>query len=1175
MEGLVGLSVACNIVQVVDFGLKVVSKVRQIYQNGATVEEQDFQANARELASWTDRLKASINEAGLLTNSLPDDKALYELSTKCHSTALELLSELQKAARGPGSGFTSSIYHTLKLLRRSRRIREIHQRLLSYKNLLDLGILVQLFQRSKRIALENGDRFLSLDASLQKFIAGIAQGFSKTDDLVKHEARYIHDSITAEGNSVRDHVTIVGASIIKEFRDIQLDRGVREQHEALLRSLVFPEINLRQEQIADAYRNTYEWIFSESERGVLQDKSATDPHPWHSFVGWLEAADANIYWIYGRAGAGKSTLMSFIYSDDRTKRHLSRGTNQSGNPYILVSFFFWKSGNVMQKTTRGLLQSLLYQILSEDQAALARAVPQSSTSHISPPYLAWSSPRLQRLLSSTLKSLSRPICILLDGIDELDEDEEELLDIIEFLREDKNLKLCIASRPLRSFENRFGGCPRLRLQDLTRNDLRLFVTETLSKSRSFNRMKESHPKDMSDMVESILWLAQGGFLWTKLVVKDLIKGMDNKDSLEVLAERIQSTPTGVDDIYERMWSRLRTDLKYYEEEAMLYFRLILRSEVSLLEFTILTDQDVQRKILDQGSSEENIDFIVTRCEDKRVHALVRGAGLLEVGETTFDRAIGRQSVALKSNSLLRNLHEGWRVRLSHRSIADFLDRKMRLSTEIHVVDDLNLRLRARCMLWLLVPVESVLMNLFGELLWMEDEIKSFVPDKLKRDHLLPNIYHTMHFVEETYLSVVKRSPANHELANDQTTSFTVDFLGGLINRADPIGPLYVRRRLEETPSVTTEILTALLYHATLRSTTFAVSRLMMYFLERGANPNVTSNEYFSHANAIKAKMSAWQMWISILWETFPSYWNFDRPQFIYTIKSIRPSYIDLARCFPVCFNVEPHKKWPRISWTGPNDNRVGLGLMYKLLVKTNAASILRRMLRSSDLISSLDRDIEIKRVYDCFEPVMMYAVDHWKPVVSKEDSEYLVELGDNAFWQCQLSSQRMTNHLTELDPALLDDLSDEFDLSTMIASDIADGIHLQKLLKELPRMFDNGKVLTDRHHSSNEKGSHDSIEHPDELLLHEFDWKPTGTRFQSAAVDTADYPMHEVSAWTREGVGEVLKTLCAFHGGLDEVSRYWNIPNPILHLCPGQLSEGDDSVEREELREEPSVEDHA
>lgn len=67
----------------------------------------------------------------------------------------------------------------------------------------------------------------------------------------------------------------------------------------ILRHLEFNGMNKRYEDSADRHRETFEWIY-EDHRLKL--------------VPWLENG-RGVYWITGKAGSGKSTLMKFLFED--------------------------------------------------------------------------------------------------------------------------------------------------------------------------------------------------------------------------------------------------------------------------------------------------------------------------------------------------------------------------------------------------------------------------------------------------------------------------------------------------------------------------------------------------------------------------------------------------------------------------------------------------------------------------------------------------------------------------------------------------------------------------------------------------------------------------------------------------------------------------------------------
>jgi predicted ATPase len=71
-------------------------------------------------------------------------------------------------------------------------------------------------------------------------------------------------------------------------------------------------MNDRKESISTAHNKTLHWPL-EPPRGEF---------PWDDLSKWLQF-DSGIYWISGKAGSGKSTLMKHIYRQQKTRQLLS------------------------------------------------------------------------------------------------------------------------------------------------------------------------------------------------------------------------------------------------------------------------------------------------------------------------------------------------------------------------------------------------------------------------------------------------------------------------------------------------------------------------------------------------------------------------------------------------------------------------------------------------------------------------------------------------------------------------------------------------------------------------------------------------------------------------------------------------------------------------------------
>lgn len=132
---------------------------------------------------------------------------------------------------------------------------------------------------------------------------------------------------------------------------------------------------------------------------------------------------------------------------------------------------------------------------------------------------------------------SKAFFFLIDGLDEFDSDCDELAEfLLETTSNKLNVKLCLASRPWLVFEDAFRLQPSLRMEDLTIHDIRLFVLGTLDQSPMYVGLRRHNRKDAKGLTEAVTKMASGVFLWVRLVVKSLLDGLRDGDTV------VTSTP---------------------------------------------------------------------------------------------------------------------------------------------------------------------------------------------------------------------------------------------------------------------------------------------------------------------------------------------------------------------------------------------------------------------------------------------------------------------------------------------------------------------------------------------------------------------------------------------------------------------------------------------------------
>ena len=483
----------------------------------------------------------------------------------------------------------------------------------------------------------------------------------------------ITDLILQGTESVKGHVSTESAKtrsqLAANLQDLHLNASTADRHKRFLDSLKYNEMNARRSAITIPQEKTFHWIFDESLDG-----------PWNSFIKWLKYFDKDFYWISGKAGSGKSTLMKYIIDSNETKKTL---LEQNPNTTI-VSFFFWNSGTNMQRSINGMLSSLLHQLLRENMTIVAEMLREDSLFSHKESVFDWDREELRGAILRVFSNRRYSYCLFIDGLDEVEhaEGQVELVRILDTFRCQPNVKLCVSSRPEPILHELFNKYPKLRLQDLTKEDIRRYVTDVLGPFEKV--MKSGKDESRISLIGEISSRADGVFLWARLVTKSLQTGITNADDWDTLMKRVDGLPRDIDRLYNHMWSRLNQDQEIqdvYRAEAAFYFQFILKAldihktlSISLFDLMVASEKSLDDPVVD----EEDIELVeLCRVVEKRM--IVRCAGLLEVvwssesGGIPWDKMlVVGESGRSRTLSKIRHLAENTTVTFIHRSAPQFL-----------------------------------------------------------------------------------------------------------------------------------------------------------------------------------------------------------------------------------------------------------------------------------------------------------------------------------------------------------------------------------------------------------------------------------------------------------------------------------------------------------------------
>ncbi|KAF3904843.1 hypothetical protein ABW20_dc0105514 [Dactylellina cionopaga] len=284
-----------------------------------------------------------------------------------------------------------------------------------------------------------------------------------------------------------------------------------------------------------SHAKTCRWFLSH-----LDYKAWLDPRRLEEHRGFL--------WIRGKPGAGKSTIMKFVYSQTKKKAHRTNA--------VVASFFFNARGEQLEKSIHGMYRSLLLQLLEgypDLQAVFddPDLVPQNQND-------CPSLNVLRELFCNAVSGLGqRSFTCFVDALDECDEQQvramvQDLEDLADNSTEiGVSLRICFSSRHYPYIVIRQGIQLKLEDQPGHVEDLANYVE---------SRLKIKDAALVKELRLQILEKAAGVFLWVALVV-DILNKEDQLGRL-AMRKRLAELPNDLSELFKDMLRRDQENMEY-------------------------------------------------------------------------------------------------------------------------------------------------------------------------------------------------------------------------------------------------------------------------------------------------------------------------------------------------------------------------------------------------------------------------------------------------------------------------------------------------------------------------------------------------------------------------------------------------------------------------------------
>ncbi|KAF2137407.1 uncharacterized protein K452DRAFT_301992 [Aplosporella prunicola CBS 121167] len=630
---------AVNIIKVIDWGRKGVLICHDIFESGEIKPTQVIDWSRKAMPVYNDIFKsgksnptqrevimALKNATDSLQESLSSqpeplqsyEQKLLDIAQLCKNAATNLLKKL-----GNADGHSKMTRAMTALLKKSA-IEKLDDDLASCQRALETQLLLDLRNNHDLTALRTDQAFDNLDAKVQNIILKLEDGKTKLSQILDNHTKIITkmDSQHAEAMVKMNRL---------EARSGSLQASAEEDHQkAVLASLFFPEITSRREQISEVYPDTYEWVFKITDRNSAYAKNP-------NLLQWLKNGNG-IYWISGKVGSGKSTLIKYITEHPENKAAQASWAGPAN--MFIATHFFWSQGVTLQRSQEGFLRTILYQILK-------------------------STPNLMAFLDRPLK-----LCIFADGLDEYMGDPTELVKLLYHISSGANLKCVIGSRPWAAFRKILEASPQIRLQELTEPDILSFVSGKIRTAATQALLSE---QQTITLTSTMLRKAEGVFLWVSLATASVLEGILNGDDFDELQSRVDELPIQLSELYRRIL--LRIDERYRLEAMRIFQILLLDNSNPALTASVLTlslmDFGMEKKKSPTPNLQDDEDYkaLLRDCNRTLVQLQQRCGGLLQF-ESLFSNNKHLYSNKIPENIISLAIAEHMNVRFLHKTVFD-------------------------------------------------------------------------------------------------------------------------------------------------------------------------------------------------------------------------------------------------------------------------------------------------------------------------------------------------------------------------------------------------------------------------------------------------------------------------------------------------------------------------
>ncbi|OAA79332.1 hypothetical protein LEL_02818 [Akanthomyces lecanii RCEF 1005] len=420
MEALAVFGIACNVLQVLGSVEQAIRLGRTIYKKRSV--DPELARNIAALNTCIQGLDSSLQNS--TDAATQDTKDLVFIAKECLDCGAKTKEQLQKISDLAPVGSRLGVLRAwaAAVTWGKRELDELERTMRARQHVLETQLLVRICKKSDAMTIRSRDSFESLNSTLQSFILACMQGQMTLEKIMESQSESIKDYVFVEANKTRESTKDsiceeshrIYSNISMTLQTMRTAESSKKDRERLSESLRYPSMDSRRNQIEDPQEETFKWIFKSPSHNQYRDSNVR----WSDFPNWLRASNSPMpYWITGKAGSGKSTLMRYLATHERTYDMLSI----KGTKITILSHYMWAAGDPLQRSVVGFLCSLLHQLLWDCDALGSLVLSHFKDARRKRVVSDWSRKDLEAVLNFLFSISRESFCLFLDGVDEAED----------------------------------------------------------------------------------------------------------------------------------------------------------------------------------------------------------------------------------------------------------------------------------------------------------------------------------------------------------------------------------------------------------------------------------------------------------------------------------------------------------------------------------------------------------------------------------------------------------------------------------------------------------------------------------------------------------------------------------------------------------------------------------